>query len=96
MSAPVLAPRRPLGGIVTVWIAAAIAGLAIGFFVPPELRSAWTLVSLGGAIILSFIVQLWYGQTQRFIQRTSLSILGSLIVLGIISAVFALAALIPA
>ncbi|MBB2975042.1 putative membrane protein [Microbacterium endophyticum] len=96
MSAPDLAPRRPLGGIVTVWIAAAIAGLVVGFFVPSDLRSAWTLVALGGAIILSFIVQLWYGQTQRFIQRTSLSILGALIVLGIISAGFRVAALIPA
>lgn len=93
MSTPDLAPRRTFGGIVAIWVLAALAGVAIGLFVPAEWRAQWISVALGGCIIAAFAVQLWYGRSQAFIQRMALSSLGALVVLGVITAGFALAEL---
>jgi hypothetical protein len=95
MAVPELAPRRTIGGVIAVWIAAALASVAIGIFVPEDWRAAWLLVGLGGALVLAFAVQLWYGRSQQFIERVAASVLGALLVMGVISAGFGLAALIP-
>ena len=93
MSTPDLAPRRTFGGIVAVWVLAALAGVAIGLFAPAEWRAQWISVALGGCIIAAFAVQLWYGRSQAFIQRMALSSLGAFVVLGVITVGFALAEL---
>lgn len=96
MSEPALAPRNALGGVVVVWAAALVAAIAIGVFVPQEWRVQWLLVGFGGAVLLSFAVQLWYGQVKGFIFRVAVSTIGALVLLGVVSAAFGLAALIPA
>lgn len=96
MSTPDLVPRRSLGGIVAVWIAALLAGIAIAVFVPLEARAVWMSLALGGALILAFAVQLFYGRAQRFIQRVAISTLGALLLLGVISAAMGLATLMTA
>jgi hypothetical protein len=91
MPGPELAPRRTVGGVIGVWVAAALGGVAIGIFVAPELRAAWLIVALGVSVILSFLVQLSYGRSQQFVERVAASALGALVVLGVISAGFGLA-----
>src|SRR5690606_41473848 len=71
MSEPALAPRNPFGGVVFVWGAAFVAAVASGIFVAEELRVQWLLVGFGGAVLRSFALQLWYGQTSWFIFRTA-------------------------
>lgn len=93
MSAPELVPRRPLGGIVAVWIISALAGGAIGVFAPVDWRATSMVLVLGACLILSFVVQLWYGRPERFVHRMAVSVLGSLLVLGVISVVMGLVAL---
>ena len=95
MATPELAPRRTIGGIVGVWIVAAVLGVAIGVFVPAEWRAAWLIVGLGGCVILSFVVQLAYGRSQGFTERVAAAVLGSLLVLGVISTGFGLATIVP-
>jgi hypothetical protein len=95
MAAPDLAPRGTLGGIIAVWVVAALIGIAIGVFVPAGLKPEWAGLGMAGCLVLSFVVQLAYGRTERFIQRVAVSTLGSLAVLGLISAGFALASLLP-
>ena len=95
MPAPELAPRRTVGGVIAVWAAAAVAGVAIGIFVPADLRAGWLIVGLGGSVVLSFFVQLSYGRSQQFVERVAASALGALVVLGVISAGFGLAAVFP-
>lgn len=95
MAVPELAPRRTIGGIVAVWVVAAVAAVAIGVFVPEDVRAVWLAIGLGGLIALAFAVQLWYGRSQQFIERVAASAIGSLVVMGVISAGFGLAALIP-
>jgi hypothetical protein len=95
MAIPELVPRRTVGGLIAVWVAAAIIGVVIGVFVPPESRAAWLAVGLGGCLILAFAIQLWAGRSQGFTQRVAASILGALFVLGIISLGFGLATIVP-
>jgi hypothetical protein len=92
---PELAPRRTIGGVISVWVVAALAGIAIGLFVPPEWRAAWLTVALGGCLVLAFAVQLAYGRSQGFTERVGASILGALLVMGVISLGFGLAAIVP-
>lgn len=95
VASPELAPRRTIGGIVAVWVVAALIGVAVGVFAGPEWQGAWLTIGLGGCLLLSFVVQLWYGRSQGFTQRVAASILGALLVLGVISLGFGLAAIVP-
>ena len=94
MSTPDLAPRGTFGGVIAVWIVSAVLGVVIGIFAPQEWRAAWLALALAGCLILAFAIQLAYGHSQRFIQRVAASALGALLVLGLISAGFGLAAIV--
>ncbi|RKT33460.1 hypothetical protein DEU34_2056 [Microbacterium sp. AG1240] len=95
MPGPELAPRRTVGGVIAVWVVAALAGIAIGIFVPADDRAAWLTVGLGATLVLAFSIQLSYGRSQQFVERVAASVLGALVVLGVISAGFGLAAIVP-
>ena len=93
MTEPALAPRNAFGGVLAVWGVALLAGIAIGIFVPEAYRVQWLLVAFGGIVLLSFAVQLWQGRTQGFILRVGGSAIGALLLMGMISIGFGLAAL---
>ncbi|WP_029146366.1 hypothetical protein [Microbacterium luticocti] len=95
-STPELAPRGSFGGIVAVWVAAALIGTAIAVFAAPGQRAVWLAIGMAGCLVLAFAVQLWVGRPHRFIARVAFSTLGALVVLGLISAGLGLAALVPA
>lgn len=95
MNVPPLAPRRAFGGIVIVWVVAAIAGTVIGFLVPAPWRIAWLGVTLGLCVVLAFGVQLASGRSQSFVERVALSTVGAAVVLGVISLGFGLASIVP-
>lgn len=78
-----------------MWVTAAVAGTVVGAFVPLEWRAQWLLIALGGCMLLAFAVQLWFGRSQGFIERVAASVLGALLVMGIISLGFGLAAVVP-
>ena len=96
MSDPALAPRNAYAGVVTAWAVALLSAIVVGVFVGEEWRIAWLLVSFGGVVLLSFAMQLWYGRTEGYILRVAASVMGSLLLMGLISAGFGLAAFIPA
>lgn len=95
VTASELAPRRTFGGIIAVWVVAALAAIAVGIFVSNELRGVWLAIGLGGCIVLSFVIQLSYGRSQGFTERVAASALGALFVMGVISLGFGLAAVVP-
>ncbi|MFS0895322.1 hypothetical protein [Microbacterium sp. 179-I 3D3 NHS] len=95
MTEPALAPRNAFVGVVAVWAVAFVATVAVGVFVPEEWRIPWLLVAFGAVVLLSFAVQLWYGRTQGFIFRVAGSVTGALLLMGLISIGFGLAALLP-
>ncbi len=94
MSTPDLAPRRTVGGIVAVWVLAGVLGVVVGLFVPAPWRAQWATLAMGLCVIAAFAVQLWSGRSQAFIQRMAASVLGALVVLGLITAGFGLASLV--
>ncbi len=95
MATPELAPRRTAGGVIAVWVVAALAGIAVGLFVQPDARPAWLAVALGGCLVLALGIQLAYGRSQGFIGRMAASILGALFVMGVISLGYGLATVVP-
>ena len=95
VTTPELAPRRTFGGVIAVWVIAAVLGIAIGLFVPETWRVAWLTVGLGGCLVVSFAIQLWFGRSQGFTERVSASVLGALLVMGVISLGFGLASIVP-
>jgi len=94
MSEPALAPRNAFTGVIAVWATAFVGSIVIGIFAPEEWRIPWMLVGFGAVVLLSFAVQLWYGRTQGFIFRVASSVTGALLLMGIISVGFGLAAFI--
>jgi len=93
VSAPEVAPRSTLGGVLAVWIIAAVIAIAIGVIAPPEWRSAWMPVGLGFALISAFAIQLGHGRSQGFIERMAASVLGAMLVMGFIGVGFGLSTL---
>ena len=78
-----------------MWVVAAVIGVLVGLFAGDDWRAQWLAVGLGGCLILSFVVQLWSGRSQGFTERVAASALGALVVLGVISLGFGLAAIVP-
>ena len=95
VTTPELAPRRTFGGVIAVWVVAALIGISIGLFVPEVWRAAWLTVGLGGCLVLAFAIQLWYGRSQGFTERVAASVLGALLTMGVISLGFGLSAIVP-
>jgi len=95
MTTPELAPRSLFGGVIAVWVAGGLIAVAIGVFVPIDWRFAWLTVGLGACVLLAFAVQLGTGRSKGFIDRVAASVLGALLVMGVLSAGFGLAAIIP-
>ena len=96
VTTPDLAPRRTFGGVIAVWIVAALIAICIGLLVGEEWRAAWLTVGLGGCLVLAFAIQLWFGRSQGFTERVAASVLGALLVMGVISLGFGLSSIIPA
>lgn len=96
VSTPELAPRSPFPGIVAVWVAGLLAASAIGLFVGVDARPQWLCVALGGCLILTFGIQVAYGRPNGFIRRVGLSMLGALMVMGVVSVGFGLAEMMTA
>jgi hypothetical protein len=86
--------RTRYGGIIAVWVLAVVVALAIGVFAEPEWRGAWLPVGLGVCFFASFVFQLASGRSQGFIMRVSISVLGAMLVMGLVGAGFALAELV--
>lgn len=93
MADPVLAPRSPFVGLVVTWAVAAVVAILIGVFVPAALLMTWYVIGFGLCVLLSFTVQLIRGETREYILRVSAGCLGSLLVMGLVSAGFGIAAL---
>ncbi|MEZ3161631.1 hypothetical protein AB1K54_13965 [Microbacterium sp. BWT-B31] len=95
MTAPELVPRRPLGGVIAVWVLAALFGVVIGVIVPVHARGQWIAVAMGVCVIASFVVQFWKGRSDGFLRRAALSTVGAFLVLGLVGLGFGLSRLLP-
>lgn len=93
MSAPSLAQRSTRTGVVVVWVASLLIGIAAGIFAPIEDRAVWMCIGLGSCLVIAFAVQVFDGRAKGFIGRVSASALGAAVIMGLVSAAFGLAAI---
>lgn len=96
MTDPLTVPRPAMAGVIVVWSIAAVIAVVVGILAEPDWRAAWMGVGLGVVIPIAFAVQLWSGRSQGFIQRVALSVLGSMLVMGLIGVGLGLATLLSA
>ncbi len=96
MTDPLTVPRPAMAGVIVVWSIAAVIAVVVGILAEPDWRAAWMGVGLGLVIPIAFAVQLWSGRSQGFIQRVALSVLGSMLVMGLIGVGLGLATLLSA
>ena len=86
--------RFPLGIAVT-WGFAVLAAIAIGAFAPLADRGSWFAVSAGAALLVAFAAELRVGQARGFIFRVASATLGGVVILGVLSALLSLGAIVP-
>lgn len=94
MTAPQLAPRSPRLGVGVVWGVALVIAVVVGLVPPMSQRADWLCAGLGFVLILAFAIQIFGGRAKGFISRISASVLGALVIMGIVSIGFGLGALI--
>ncbi|GAA4191625.1 hypothetical protein GCM10022219_10700 [Microbacterium oryzae] len=95
MTDPDVAPRRfPLGFVVT-WGFAFLAAIAIGAFAPAADQAGWFAVGAGATLLVAFAAELRVGQARGFIFRVAAAAVGGVVLLGALSALFSLAAIVP-
>lgn len=93
MSEPALAPRNAFHGVVSVWIASLVTAILLGVLLPEEIKVGWVLIAFGVIVLASFAVQLAYGRASGFIVRVAASVMGSMLLMGLVSIALGLAAL---
>ena len=77
--------------VLPVWVVSVGAAVIIAATSAPGQQVTWLAIALAGAVIATFFIQLAIQRKEGFVVRAMASIGGSVVVLGIASAVFALA-----
>jgi hypothetical protein len=76
--------------VVPVWVASLVAAVLIGVYSPAAEYWDHVVLALGGAIVLTFVLQLATSQKDGLVSRTMLSTCGSLVILAVVTGVLAL------
>lgn len=77
-----------------IWLVAVVGAVLTGVLVAPENRLVWISLSLAGCTILTLAAQLSTGQKEGYVHRVTLSLVGSVVVLGAATGLFALLGLV--
>ncbi|GAA4673206.1 hypothetical protein [Frondihabitans cladoniiphilus] len=79
--------------IVPVWIVSVIGAIVVGLTVTGDRYLVWLPLVLGASILVTFILQLATREKDGLVDRTTMSLSGSLVILGVATAIFAVGAL---
>lgn len=88
-------PARPvkhLPRLVVVWVFAAVCSVLVALFTAESARFEWFTLTVGASALLAFAMQLGTALRDGFITRTSLSVAGAVLVVGIAAGVTAFVA----
>ena len=66
-----------------VWLVALVGAVVTGLLAAPGSHLIYFAVVLGGAVILTFVVQLALSRPAGFVDRCSASIAGSVVILAV-------------
>lgn len=87
--------RNAFIGVIVSWVFALVIAVLIGILVGSADRAPWLVMGFAAVILVTFAVQLWYASPVGFIFRIAASVGGALVLMGLVSAGFGLAALLP-
>lgn len=73
--------------LVTAWLFATVAAVAVVLWAPESLRFEWLSVAVGATLIVSFILQLGTAERNGFITRLSYSVVGGAFLIGLVELV---------
>ncbi|MGO1798105.1 hypothetical protein [Microbacterium gubbeenense] len=91
-----IARIRRSQGLLLPWSVALLLALAVVAFAPPGGWWQWFPAAAGVAVIVSFVVQIIIGRADGFIIRLSTAALGAILLIGIVSVVGGLFAVVGA
>src|SRR5690606_34901739 len=77
-------------GLLLAWSVSFVIALVIAILSPIGQRWEWFAAGAGIAVLLAFVVQIIIGRVDGFILRTATSVLGCVLIVGIVSFVGAL------
>ena len=73
-----------------MWVLSLVGVIIIGAVAAAEMRITWLAITLAGAVILTFVIQIGIQRKERFVARAIASMVGALIVVVVATAIFAL------
>jgi len=76
--------------VLPVWVVSIVGAVLVGLLVDPEHRLTWLAITLGAAVIVTFVIQLATQRIEGYVVRAMASIGGAVVVLAIATGVFAL------
>lgn len=76
--------------VLPVWVLSIAAAIVVGVLVTGPERLTWLAISLAGAVIATFAIQLATGRIEGYVARAMASIGGAVIVLAVATGIFAL------
>lgn len=74
-----------LRSVIPVWVAAALAALAVGVFAPFA-PLVWLPVAMAGAVLLTFVIQLSLARKEGLVERMMASLGGAFAILVLATA----------
>ncbi|MES2170076.1 MAG: hypothetical protein V4479_05055 [Actinomycetota bacterium] len=88
---PVVPTRFPLS-VIPVWALVAIGAVLVGLFVPRPDDFGWLTLVLFGGVLVTFVIQLGIDEKQGLVNRVIASLGGSVVILALATAAYALLA----
>lgn len=82
-----------LRSVIPVWVLVAIGAVLVGFLTPPAEYGTWIPIVLAGGTLATFCAQLATEEKVGFVNRVMASLGGSVVILGLASAILGLIAL---
>ncbi len=78
--------------VIPVWLLVAIGAVLDGVFAPHSAAIGWVPVVLFGGIMATFVIQLALDEKVGLVHRVTVSVGGSVVILAVATAIFALLA----
>ncbi len=72
-----------------MWLLSLAGAIIIGILATADMRVTWLAITLAGAVVLTFVIQILIHRKERFVARATASIVGSLAVVAAATAIFA-------
>jgi len=73
-----------------VWLLSLVGAIIIGAASTADMRITWLAITLAGAVILTFVIQLAIQRKEGFVARATASMVGALAVVAAATAIFAI------